>query len=96
MLTAAVTAPASTGIGGFGLSAVIAHDGGTRLAAIDGNSAAPAAMCADTLRPGPDGTLPEGIDGVSSGSTAPAGFRPVCPEYLPACNSCWTGLALVL
>ena len=61
-LTAAVTAPASTGIGGFGLSAVIAHDGGTRLAAIDGNSAAPAAMRADTFRPGPDGKLPEGID----------------------------------
>jgi gamma-glutamyltranspeptidase/glutathione hydrolase len=61
-LTAAVAAPASAGIGGFGMCAVIAHEGGRRLIAIDGNSAAPAAMRADTFRPGPDGKLPEGFN----------------------------------
>ncbi len=61
-LTAAVAAPASAGIGGFGMCAVIAHDGGKRLIAIDGNSAAPAAMRADTFRPDPDGKLPDGLN----------------------------------
>ena len=61
-LTAAVAAPASAGIGGFGMSAVIAQDGGRRLVAIDGTSAAPAAMRADTFSPGPDGKLPDGFN----------------------------------
>lgn len=60
-LTAAVAAPASTGIGGFGMCAVIATEGGKRIVAIDGNSAAPAAMRADTFQPGPDGKLPDGL-----------------------------------
>ncbi|MHB8903455.1 MAG: gamma-glutamyltransferase family protein [Thermoguttaceae bacterium] len=60
-LAAAIAAPASTGIGGFGMSAVIAPAGGKPVMAIDGNSAAPAAMRPDTFQPGPDGKLPKGF-----------------------------------
>lgn len=61
-LTAAVAAPSSAGIGGYGMSAVVAVDGGRRIAAIDGNSAAPAAMRADIFQPGPNGKVPEGFN----------------------------------
>jgi len=61
-LTAAVAAPSSAGIGGYGMSAVVAVDGGRRIAAVDGNSAAPAAMRADIFQPGPDGKVPDGFD----------------------------------
>ena len=61
-LAAAVAAPHQTGIGGYGMSAVFAIDGGKRIVAIDGNSTAPAAMRADTFRPGPDGKVPGGVN----------------------------------
>ena len=57
-LTAAVAAPYQTGIGGYGLSAVFALEGGKGIVAIDGNSTAPAAMRADTFQPGADGRVP--------------------------------------
>jgi gamma-glutamyltranspeptidase/glutathione hydrolase len=57
-LTAAVAAPHQTGIGGYGMSAIVAFDGGKRIVAIDGNSTAPAAMSADTFQPAADGKVP--------------------------------------
>ncbi len=57
-LTAAVAAPHQTGIGGYGLHGVFAIDGGKRIVAVDGNSAAPAAMRADTFRPDANGKVP--------------------------------------
>ncbi|MBM3891541.1 MAG: hypothetical protein FJ388_20710, partial [Verrucomicrobia bacterium] len=61
-LTAAVAAPASAGIGGYIMFAVLALDGGKRIIAIDGNSTAPAAMRADTFKPGPDGKVPGAVN----------------------------------
>lgn len=61
-LAAAVAAPNQTGIGGYGMHAAIAIRGGERIAAIDGNSAAPAAMRADTFQPGADGKVPGGVN----------------------------------
>jgi len=85
-LTAAVAAPASTGIGGYGMSAVIATAGGKRIVAIDGNSTAPAAMRADTFRPGPDGKLPDGFS--SSNWLSSTGWLSAgCPVFLPVYNS---------
>lgn len=57
-LTAAVAAPHQTGIGGYGMSAVVALDCGQRIVAIDGNSAAPAAMAKDVFKPGANGVVP--------------------------------------
>ncbi len=61
-LAAAVAAPNQTGIGGYGMHAAIAIRDGERIAAIDGNSAAPAAMRADTFKPGPNGKVPGGVN----------------------------------
>ena len=60
-LAACVAAPHSVGIGGYGMSAVIAFEGGRRLIAIDGNTTAPAAMRADMFRPDAKGKLPRGF-----------------------------------
>jgi len=57
-LTAAVAAPHQTGIGGYGMCAVVAMDEGRRIVAIDGNSAAPAAMTKDIFKPEPNGKVP--------------------------------------
>ncbi len=94
VLTAAVAAPASAGIGGFGMSAVIAQDGGRRLVAIDGTSAAPAAMRADTFSPVPMASCPTASTR-RTGYPARAGFPPVCPESSPACNLPWIAAARV-
>lgn len=56
-LVSAVAAPSMTGVGGYGMSAVLAVDGGRRIVAIDGNSAAPQAMPTDIFQPGPDGKV---------------------------------------
>jgi len=61
-LAAAVAAPHQTGIGGYGMCALLALDGGKRIVAVDGNSAAPAAMRADAFQPGPDGKVPGGVN----------------------------------
>jgi gamma-glutamyltranspeptidase/glutathione hydrolase len=61
-LTVAVASPHQTGIGGYGMSAIIALGGGQRIVAVDGNSAAPAAMRAETFQPGPDGKVPGGLN----------------------------------
>lgn len=86
VVAAAVAAPASAGIGGFGMSAVIAYDGGKRVVAIDGNSAAPAAMRADVFRPGPDGRVPDGIN--------PTQWLSITGCFRPACRECWPGFSL--
>ena len=54
-LVATVASPAMTGIGGYGMTAVIAADNGRRIAAIDGNTMAPAEMTADHFQPQKDG-----------------------------------------
>ena len=54
-LVAAVASPAMTGIGGYGMTAVIAADNGRRIVAIDGNTTAPAEMTADHFQPQKDG-----------------------------------------
>lgn len=56
-LTAAVSAPSSTGIGGYGMCAVIAVESGRRIVAIDGNSTAPMALRAETFLRGADGRI---------------------------------------
>lgn len=61
-LIAAVKAPSQTGIGGYGLSAIVAAQDGNRIVAIDANSAAPQSMPADIFKPGPDGTVKDRIN----------------------------------
>jgi gamma-glutamyltranspeptidase/glutathione hydrolase len=61
-LAAAVAAPNQTGIGGYGMCAVLALDGGKKITSIDGNSAAPAAMRADTFKPDGSGRVPGRIN----------------------------------
>jgi gamma-glutamyltranspeptidase/glutathione hydrolase len=57
-LAAAVAAPHQTGIGGYGMCAVVAMDGGKRIVAIDANTAAPAAMTKDAFKPEANGKVP--------------------------------------
>ncbi len=57
-LAGAVTQPHQTGIGGYAAHAMIAHDGGRKITALDANSTAPAAMREDIFRPGADGKVP--------------------------------------
>jgi gamma-glutamyltranspeptidase/glutathione hydrolase len=76
-LLATVKAPGQTGVGGYGLSAIVAVDGRKQVIAIDGNSAAPRSMPADIFKPGPDGNvkgrinesgwLSTGVPGVMAG-----------------------------
>jgi gamma-glutamyltranspeptidase/glutathione hydrolase len=76
-LLATVKAPGQTGVGGYGLSAIVAVDGGKQLIAIDGNSTAPQSMSGDIFKPGPDGNvkgrinesgwLSAGVPGVMAG-----------------------------
>ena len=56
-LTAAIAAPHQTGLGGYGAHGVFAVDGGTRVVAIDANTAAPAAMRPNSFLPALDGTV---------------------------------------
>ena len=63
-LTAAITAPNHTGVGGYGLSAVLAVDSGKQIVAIDGNSSSPAAMQADVFRAVAEGTDKDRINEV--------------------------------
>ncbi len=57
-LTAAVAAPAMTGIGGYGASIIIASADGKQVVAIDANSAAPAAARPDMFKPDDKGVVP--------------------------------------
>lgn len=57
-LAGAIMQPHQTGIGGYAVHAMIAHDGGRKLTALDANSTAPAAMSADIFKPGADGKVP--------------------------------------
>ncbi|MFM7058206.1 MAG: gamma-glutamyltransferase [Planctomycetota bacterium] len=76
-LLATVKAPGQTGVGGYGLSAMVSVDGGKQMVAIEANSAAPQAMAADIFQPDPDGTvkgrindagwLSAGVPGVMAG-----------------------------
>lgn len=63
-LIAAVQAPSQTGIGGYGLSAIVATSGGRQIIAIDANSTAPQSMTRDVFQPGPDGNVPGRINDV--------------------------------
>jgi len=49
-LAVAVAAPNQTGIGGYGISAIVAVDSGKQVVAIDGNTMAPAATQSDIFR----------------------------------------------
>lgn len=96
-LVAAVAAPHQTGIGGYGMSAMIAFDAGRQFMAIDGNSTAPAAMQTDIFRDiaeGRDrsgrnatGWLSAGVPGILSGLFLAAerfGTRPFAQLLQPA------------
>lgn len=63
-LIAAVQAPSQTGIGGYGLSAIVSTGGGQQIIAIDANSTAPQSMTRDIFQPGPDGNVPGRINDV--------------------------------
>lgn len=56
-LLATIKAPGQTGIGGYGLSAIVALDGGRQVIAVDANSAAPQSITSDIFKPGSDGTV---------------------------------------
>ncbi|MFM7036396.1 MAG: gamma-glutamyltransferase [Planctomycetaceae bacterium] len=58
-LIAAVQAPSQTGIGGYGLSAIVSLSGGQQILAVDANSTAPQSMTRDIFCPGPDGAVPD-------------------------------------
>ncbi|MFM7835457.1 MAG: gamma-glutamyltransferase, partial [Planctomycetaceae bacterium] len=76
-LIAAVQAPSQTGIGGYGLTAMVSLNGGQQILAVDANSTAPQSMSHDIFSPGPDGSVPgrkndvgwlaAGVPGVLSG-----------------------------
>ena len=68
-LVATVASPAMTGIGGYGMTAVIAADDGRKIVAIDGNTVAPAAMPADLFQQPPVGKLPDGFSSTDSNSS---------------------------
>jgi len=57
-LIAAVQAPSQTGIGGYGLTAMVSLNGGQQILAVDANSTAPQSMSHDIFSPGPDGSVP--------------------------------------
>ncbi|MFO0868453.1 MAG: gamma-glutamyltransferase [Pirellulales bacterium] len=57
-LIATIQAPIQTGIGGYGMSAVVAVDGGRRVIAVDGNSTAPQSMTRDFFQPRGDASVP--------------------------------------
>lgn len=61
-LAAAVVAPQSCGLGGYGGSAVIALARKRQVTAIDFNTTAPAAMREDTFKPGADGKVRDRIN----------------------------------
>ncbi|MEQ1827337.1 MAG: gamma-glutamyltransferase [Pirellula sp.] len=65
-LTAAIAAPSSTGIGGYGMAAVIAYDGGRRIIAIDGNSTAPKSTPKDLLQLNSARKAPDGLNAKDS------------------------------
>jgi gamma-glutamyltranspeptidase/glutathione hydrolase len=57
-LAGAITQPHQTGVGGYAAHAMIAHDGGRKLIALDANTTAPAALRADIFKPDADGKVP--------------------------------------
>ncbi|MGE0761124.1 MAG: gamma-glutamyltransferase family protein [Pirellulaceae bacterium] len=59
-LAAAIAAPASTGIGGYGLSAVVAM-AGQKIVAVDANTTAAASTPATLFQPDAAGRLPDGL-----------------------------------
>lgn len=59
-LAAAIAAPASTGIGGYGLSAVVAM-AGQKIVAVDANTTAAASTPATLFQPDTAGRLPDGL-----------------------------------
>jgi gamma-glutamyltranspeptidase/glutathione hydrolase len=61
-LIAAVKAPGQTGIGGYGLAALVASPNDNHILAVDGNSASPQAMPADVFKPDPNGTVRDRIN----------------------------------
>lgn len=63
-LIAAVQAPSQTGIGGYGLSAIVATDGGQQIIAVDANSTAPRSLTREIFQPGPDGSVPRRVNDV--------------------------------
>lgn len=96
-LAAAVAAPHQTGIGGYGAAGMFAVDGGRRIVALDANSAAPAAMRADTFKPDGSGQVPgrvnefgwlaAGVPGILAGVQLVLncfGTRPFCELVQPA------------
>lgn len=60
-LVSAITSPSSTGIGGYGMSAVIATEGGKKVIAIDGNTTAPSSITRDHFQPDARGKYKDGI-----------------------------------
>lgn len=56
-LAGAVTQPHQTGIGGYASHAIFAMDGGRRIAAMDANSTAPAALTSDIFKPDSKGRV---------------------------------------
>lgn len=63
-LAAAIASPSNCGIGGYGMSATFAIDGGKKIVCIDGNSTAPAAMTRDIFRPDASGKVRGGMNDV--------------------------------
>jgi gamma-glutamyltranspeptidase / glutathione hydrolase len=61
-LAGAIMNPQQTGVGGYATHAMLAYDGGRKIVALDANSIAPAAMGADTFKPGADGKVPGRIN----------------------------------
>lgn len=96
-LAAAVAAPHQTGIGGYGAAGMFAVEDGRRIVALDANSAAPAAMRADTFQPDARGQVPgrvnefgwlaTGVPGILAGLQQVLncyGTRPFCELVQPA------------
>ncbi|MBI3874987.1 MAG: gamma-glutamyltransferase, partial [Verrucomicrobia bacterium] len=61
-LVAAIVAPQSCGLGGYGGSAVVALARKKQVTAIDFNTTAPAAMREDTFKPGADGKVRDRVN----------------------------------
>jgi gamma-glutamyltranspeptidase / glutathione hydrolase len=71
-LASAIAAPSSTGIGGYGLSAVVAIKESGGVFAVDGNTVAPQATPKELFQPDASGQLPIGLS--SRDTTASVGW----------------------
>lgn len=104
-LAGAITQPHQTGIGGYATHGMFAMNGGQRIAALDGNTIAPAAFTSDIFKPDASGKVPgaknehgwlaAGVPGVIAGlklALDSFGTMPFSEVLAPAIKLCREGV----